>query len=54
MEIEYVFKHTVDGDFQRKTFTLDEVELGQPLDYIHGMRKDGYRLINRLFVGYAN
>ncbi|MCP1159375.1 hypothetical protein [Bacillus infantis] len=53
MKIQYVFKHKRDGDIQRETFTLDEIEKGQSLAYVDGMKQDGYALINRIFVEYV-
>lgn len=53
MKIKYVFKHRRDGDTQEETFTLDEIEKGEVLDYVYGMKLDGYTLINRLFIEYV-
>jgi hypothetical protein len=52
MKIQYIFKHKTDGDIQREVFTLDEIEKGKSLDYVDGMKQDGYVLINRVFVEY--
>lgn len=51
MKIKYLFKHSKDGDTQFKIYTLDEIELGNTMEYIRCMRKDGYTLIDRILVG---
>lgn len=53
MKIKYVFKHKGDEDIQTEIFLLDEIEKGETvLDFIGGMKTDGYKLINRYFVEY--
>lgn len=48
MKIKYIFKHIRDGDFQSEVFTLNEIEKGSSLHYVDAMKKDGYKLIDRL------
>lgn len=50
IKIKYLFKHSKDGDTQFKIYTLDEVELGNNLEYIRCMRKDSYTLIDCILV----
>lgn len=52
IEIEYIFQHKKDRDTQREVFTLDEIENGIALDYVNGMKQDGYILLNRVVNDY--
>ena len=49
MKINYIFKHRRDDDIQVESFDIEYIEAygNNVLDFIEGMRKDGYQLIKR-------
>lgn len=47
--IKYLFQHKIDKDVQEYSFTMEQFENGELMEFIWNMEEEGYKIIDRIF-----